>query len=259
MALCLVRGMPRLITSTIYSPFLLLPFSDFTHRFGRRPVLKNGNFLKTHKDATVPESGKYTISELDPGYYLVVDKADATLTDPDAYSDYIVEVLGTATDITPKSDIPTVDKTVSDDVSHDATDANAATNINQGSGWYESADHAINKNFQFKLVATIPASVDLNDYTNGYELTFEDTMSAGITFVKIDSVKIKDADDAEYTAIPSNKYTPSSNIYAEGAYKELKGDGTTKWTLKIDNVKDTVADLDYSKEIKIDVVFIQVA
>ena len=60
-----------------------------------------------------------------------------------------------------------MDKQVSDDETdhYEKTSDNNPTNLNPGAGgFYESADHAINESFQFKLVATIPADVDVPKY-----------------------------------------------------------------------------------------------
>lgn len=55
-----------------------------------------------------------------------------------------------------------------------------------------SADHAINEEFQFKLTATLPASPDrAYDYYDEYAVLFNDTLSKGITYDRLDSVVIE--------------------------------------------------------------------
>ena len=63
-----------------------------------------------------------------------------------------------------------MDKQVSDDETdhYEKTSDNNPTNLNPGAGgFYESADHAINESFQFRLAATLPKSgryVDYDEY-----------------------------------------------------------------------------------------------
>ena len=223
--------------------------------------LKTNNYLSTeHVDATTPVEGKYTISGLYAGYYLVVDKAGVLpAAADDVYSDYIVQVLGTVTSIAPKGSIPSLDKQVADNETGNAGDTTSATatnptNKNPGEGWFESADHKINESFQFKLLATIPASVDLNDYEE-YEIVFNDVMSTGVTFESIASVKMKDAGDGAFATVEARNYTHSRNIYEDDAYIECEGDGSTPWTLTITDVKTAVDDLDFNKDITIEVIY----
>lgn len=53
--------------------------------------------------------GKYTISGLDAGYYLVKDKDNTLEGSEDSYADYIVKVLGNV-EMAPKSDTATSEK-----------------------------------------------------------------------------------------------------------------------------------------------------
>ena len=114
-----------------------------------------------------------------PGYYLIKDK-NGSLSDKDeAYTTYIVRVSEAMT-ITPKTAKPTVDKQVWDE----AGDAETV-----GENWGESADHAINESFQFKLKATLSADTDYAAYPK-YKVVFNDTMSEGVTFESIESVTV---------------------------------------------------------------------
>ena len=61
-------------------------------------------------------------------------------------------------------------------------------------GFYSSADHAINEEFKFQLTATLPASENNGrayDYYNEYAVLFNDTLSKGITYDRLDSVVIE--------------------------------------------------------------------
>ena len=61
-------------------------------------------------------------------------------------------------------------------------------------GFYSSADHAINEEFKFQLTATLPASENNGrayDYYDEYAVLFNDTLSKGITYDRLDSVVIE--------------------------------------------------------------------
>ena len=89
-------------------------------------------------------------------------------------------------------------------------------------GFGSSADHAINEEFQFKLTATLPASPDrAYDYYDEYMVTFCDTLSAGITFDRWDTVVINNGG----ADIP----IPAENYYSDASNQDL--------TLSIEDVK----------------------
>lgn len=111
-----------------------------------------------------------------------------------------------------------MDKQVSDDETdhYEKTSDNNPTNLNPGAGgFYESADHAINESFQFRLAATLPKSGKYVDYDE-YKLIFHDTMSEGVTFENIESVKMGDRELGDYTV--------------EGV---KSGDAGKEWTLTV--------------------------
>lgn len=167
---------------------------------------------KTKVDSTYNETNKnYTISGLKAGYYLVKDK-DSSLTDKDdAYTSYILQVVKN-TEVSPKSAKPTVDKQVHDETA----DAEAGAT----DGWGESADHAINETFQFKLIAKLPADTDFNAYDT-YKVVFTDTMSVGVTFESIASVTV------DGVTLTAEQYTTTAKAEQAGG----------NWTLTIANIK----------------------
>ena len=129
--------------------------------------------------STKAENGKS--KPLTSGYYLVKDK-DTTLDGAyGAYSTMMVQVLESNIEISAKSEYPSVDKQVQDEVG-DAEMGNT-------NGWGESADHALFEEFDFRLVATLPANKAYDDYEK-YAIKFTDTMSKGVTFVAIKSVTV---------------------------------------------------------------------
>ena len=149
------------------------------------------------------------------GYYLIVD---TTYFNPGdyyhAYNSFFLLNVPQAPYVVPinrKVVKPTVEKEVYDN----QDGANEA-------GFGSSADHAINEEFQFKLTATLPASPDrAYDYYDEYMVTFCDTLSAGITFDRWDTVVINNGG----ADIP----IPAENYYSDASNQDL--------TLSIEDVK----------------------
>ena len=166
-------------------------------------------------------NGSYTISGLNDGYYLIQDKAGTLDTKNDAYTSFILKIIGEDVTVAPKSTQPTVDKKIQDE----PADAEAGAT----EGWGNTADHDINESFQFKLDATIPAEANLADYKT-YKVKFNDTMSKGVTFESIESVKVNgnDGTAAKTWTLADTDYTATTPTAAE--------DGTQSWSLTIADV-----------------------
>lgn len=149
------------------------------------------NYIYTdaHADSNPVLQGGHTGGfELDKaGYYLIVDTSP--FSEGDSYHAYNSFLLKVNKDhyhvqITPKVVKPTVEKKVYDNDNND---------ISSAGGWGSSADHAINEEFQFRLIATLPESENNGrayDYYNKYTVRFNDTLSNGITYDRLDSVVI---------------------------------------------------------------------
>jgi len=140
--------------------------------------------LTLNKDkATTKEStaGNTEITGLAAGYYLVKDADNSQKDKSDAYTKFIVQVVGdTEADI--KSGVPTVEKKVKD-----TNDSTGAT-----SDWQDSADADINDTVEYQITGTMPANID--DYTS-YKYVFTDTMSKGLTYTTGKAtIKIGDTD-----------------------------------------------------------------
>lgn len=103
------------------------------------------------------------------GYYLIKD--NGPVADGEAYSLYVVQVVGSTT-ISPKTGATTSQKKVKD------TNDSAA---NSTTGWQDSADYDIGDAVPFQLEATI--AQDYNNY-KVYKLTFHDKEESGLTFDK---------------------------------------------------------------------------
>lgn len=142
----------------------------------------------------------------EPGYYLVVDTIN--FNDGDYYHAYNSFLLVNDTHqgeynviINHKVVKPTVEKKVYDNDNND---------ISSAGGWGSSADHAINEKFQFQLIAKLPAGRDEGrayDYYKEYAVLFNDTLSEGITYDKLDSVVINSNGHTYDITNDTSKYT----------------------------------------------------
>lgn len=177
----------------------------------------------------------YVISGLEPGYYLVKDSNGTLNGDSDAYTSYILQVVGNV-EARPKSAVPSVDKQVQDEV----PDAEAG----HSDGWGETADHAINESFQFKLTATLPADVNFADYTS-YQVKFTDTMSAGVTFESIESVTVRKTENTEGHSLTDTQY---------GLSGVTAGQAGATWTLTINDIKSIMGN-DFTQGVTVEVIY----
>lgn len=152
-------------------------------------------------------SNPYVISGLAAGYYLVKDKDGSVTGEGDAYTEYIVKVVGNVT-TEPKSDVPVVEKKVKD--INDSTD-DAMTD------WQDSADYDIGDSVPFQLKATLADNVSA--YTT-YKVVFHDTLSKGLTYNNDAKVYIAGKETNGFTVTPT-----------------VNADGTTTLTISCDDVK----------------------
>ena len=157
--------------------------------------------------ANTVTDGKYVISGLAAGYYLVKDQDGSLTGDNDSYTEYIIQVVGNVT-ATPKSDVPEVQKKVKD--INDSTDTTKT-------GWQDSADYDIGDSIPFQLKTTLADNVSA--YTT-YKVVFHDTLSKGLTYNNDAKVYI---DGTE-----TNGFTVTATVNA---------DGTTTLTVSCDDVK----------------------
>ena len=175
------------------------------------------------------------VADLAPGYYMVKDKDNSLEgTAYGAYTKYILNIVGVDVSIKEKAEVPSVDKTVQDET----TDAEAGAT----DGYGDSADHAINESFKFKVVATIPADVELEDYET-YMAKFTDTMSVGVTFEELDSVQINNHSVDAY-AVGTN----------ENGYK-FSGVTDQTFTLEITDIKPYLTDDEMKAAVTVTVIY----
>ena len=188
-----------------------------------KPVLQGGH------------TGAFEVPK--PGYYLIVDTSSfSSSADGDsyhAYNSFLLKVNKAHyhVQITPKVVKPTVEKKV-----YDNDDGSSSGDNN---GWGSSADHAINEEFQFQLIATLPESENNGrayDYYNEYTVRFNDTLSNGITYDRLDSVVIN-SDGHTYDI------TNDSSMY-EVDDSQLKNDNS--FVVSIPDVKTCVKDPEFN-------------
>lgn len=143
-------------------------------------------FLSTTATASTADDGVYTITGLDAGYYLVKDQNGSLQDDPATATEYIVQVLGNVNMEPKDSDIPTVEKKVSDE---EYTQYEGAQGPDYqppyGEGYNDVADWDIGDSVPFKLIGSIP---DMSAYAT-YEYIFTDTLSNGLT-LQADTIKV---------------------------------------------------------------------
>ena len=193
------------------------------------------NYVYSDADSEPVKRGGHTNGfELDEaGYYLIVDTSSfSSSADGDSYHAYNSFLLKVNKDhycvqITPKVVKPTVEKEVYDN-----------NDIGSTGGWGSSADHAINEEFQFRLIAKLPASEKgrAYDYYNEYAVLFNDTLSNGITYDRLDSVVINSDGHTYDITKDSSKYEVDDS--------QLKNDNS--FVVSIPDVKTCVKDPEFN-------------
>lgn len=134
-------------------------------------------FLSGTLTQSTYNGGGYTIGGLDSGYYLVKDQNGSLEGDADTATEYIVQVLGNVTMEPKDSDIPTVEKKVSEE--------DYRLDDGYGYTYNDVADWDIGDSVPFKLIGSIP---DMSAYDT-YEYIFTDTLSNGLT-LQADTIKV---------------------------------------------------------------------
>ena len=162
-----------------------------------------------------------------PGYYLIVDTSPFSVRDfYHAYNSFMLTVTKAPYHVQIKHKVvkPTVEKKVYDN--------DDKSSFGDNNDWGSSADHAINEEFKFRLIAKLPASEGrAYDYYKKYTVCFNDTLSEGITFDKLDTVEITNGDGGASQVIDAANYTRTPN-------------GSQFFKLSIDDVKTCAPGLD---------------
>ena len=120
--------------------------------------------------------GKYEMTDLPAGYYLIKDQDNSLAGDNASYTKFILRVLKDET-VVPKADTPKVNKTINDTL---------------GGTYTEHEDFDINDYAYYKWEGTLPSN--LHSYKT-YFYAFHDTLKhAGLTFVRIEQVYLEGHD-----------------------------------------------------------------
>lgn len=132
-------------------------------------AVKKSNVVAENAETVDGVNYEYTISGLAAGYYLVKDVKDLGDAENHFYTDYILHVVNNVV-VSAKGNVPALDKTV----------------YNSSLGFYaEYGDTYIGSTVRYKLLGSLPSY--FAEYDN-YWFKFEDTLSKGLDFVKIDKV-----------------------------------------------------------------------
>ncbi|MCD7981081.1 MAG: isopeptide-forming domain-containing fimbrial protein, partial [Clostridiales bacterium] len=137
----------------------------------------------------------YKLSDIEAGYYLVLNTGVPDEEDNTVYSRYMLRVAGAAS-VDPKSGVPKSTKTV--------TDVNDSTG-NNSTATGTTADYDIGDKVPFTLDAEVPS------YFGGYDtykLIFHDTLSDGLSFNDDVTVTVGDVtvDQSCYTVAKTTSY-----------------------------------------------------
>lgn len=170
-----------------------------------------GANLDTVARTSTPGEGSYVISGLDDGYYFV--KQTNAEIENEAYTRYIIKVVGADVNVTPKSNsVPVGEKT---------------TTIPGTETVVSATSYNIGDDVPFTLTATLPATDTFNAY-DSYDLTFHDTMSKGLAYKNDAKVYLN-------TVAVDNEITSYFDVTTGTA----EGEKTTLTVAdKNDNVKD---------------------
>lgn len=163
---------------------------------------------------------KYTISGLSAGYYLVKDQ-DGTLNDKnDVYTKYIIRVLKT-TEVTPKGDVPKVEKTINDTI--DGT----FTNIE---------DFDVNDTAYYKWEGTLPSNLKAYE---SYTYKFTDILPFGIKFLAIERIYIEGHDGNlvhSFYSKENGTAMPAGITLTQTTVKDINGKDVEKIELGFENL-----------------------
>lgn len=146
-------------------------------------------------------AGNPSLSGLDAGYWLFLTAAagapDGSSTDTFTSPVYAVIDGTSATTVTPKKGVPTVEKKVLDDADAVADD------IKVSDKWKDVADSQIGQKVNYKLTGTIASNYAT---FSTYAYKFTDTLSGGLDYVD-GSVEVYAVNHGVYTKIDANHYS----------------------------------------------------
>ncbi len=176
----------------------------------------------THSDSGTPTGSgpyTYTISGLPDGYYFVDEAAFSSNPTNNAYTKYILQVLGDVT-VSAKTDTPAIAKKVFEN--NDPTYAGT---------WNDAADYSMGSAVPFRLVGLVPNMSNYQTYY--YQIT--DTLSTALSF-NSNSVKVYFVSSgAMYNVETSASTGAGGTLIPSTAYKlQSAGNG---FSLTFDDLK----------------------
>ena len=152
-------------------------------------------YLATPVGTCEEGNGSYTISNLEPGYYLIKD-AENTVTAGDAYTKFIAKVVKDTTAVR-KTDVAVMEKKVAENEKYTQNET-SENGYEFGETYNDVADYNIGDSVPFSLYSKVP---DLEHYDH-YTMIFHDKMDAGLT-LDASTVTVRIADEllepSEYT------------------------------------------------------------
>lgn len=162
-------------------------YTELANIFAQHISADRTNILTTPSGTCdYSETEGYKIKNLKPGYYLIKDRSAQLEGKYDANTAFMLKVVGDAT-VTPKSDIPSVQKKVLDANDSVNNSTTPYTQAGLGDAWADSADYDAycDDAVPFKITATLPT----DNTTNGqgfsqyskYRLVFHDTFEPGLS------------------------------------------------------------------------------
>lgn len=195
------------------------PFTEVNHTHLDLFATMASEHLDAEKKKTGSYSGdKYTISDLEAGYYLVKAVVENADEENVSYTRYMLQVVKDVK-VAPKTEtIPTIVKTVSK---------------NQETGYVEAVSATITRDVYFRLVGGL--SSNIADYPD-YKYIIEDTMDSGLTLADLDNVDGLNAGD--FKILIRNGFDNAT--YPAGADKWGTLDESIKPTINISGQTITI-------------------
>ena len=146
-------------------------------------------------------AGSPYLSGLEAGYWLFLTatagKPDGKSTDGFTSPVYAVIEVVNSTTVTPKKDVPTVEKKILDDA-----DAAGVADIKVSNEWKDVADSQIGQEVNYRLTGTIASNYAT---FSAYAYKFTDVLSSGLDYVG-GSVEVYALNGGTYSQIDASKY-----------------------------------------------------
>ena len=165
------------------------------------------------------KAGAAELTVTEPGYYLIVDDTSIALGDGDAYSAYMVEVVGTVT-LTPKKDTTEVDKKITKDTLGKDTVTESGTTDAENTINGDTDNVSIGDTVTYEITGTVPSHATDYDY---YYYIIGDTLDEGLTFNNDVVVTATSADGKTKTLAADTDYklytgtdSTDKKTYADG-------------------------------------------